>query len=115
MLVGGKLLVRSDSSFNRQENCLRMVPTRMWMEPKVRALGAPQRYTNVTAMNYASNAHDYTRSRISNGIGDRQTCIGALYFPEFYHGGHWPPRTACGANFAYEYMQEGSQPCTALE
>lgn len=86
----------------------------MWMEPKARAVGAPQRYTNVTAMKHASNAHDYPRSRTFNGFGNQQTRIGALYFPKLYHGGHWPPRTACGANFAYECMQEGSNPAQSF-
>ena len=58
LLIDGKLLVRSDSSVNRQENGSQMVPTRMWMEPKARASGAPRRYTNVTAMKHSSSAHN---------------------------------------------------------
>lgn len=59
LLIDGKLLVRSDSSFNRQENGSRMVPMGVWMEPKARAPSAPQRYTNVTAMKHSFSAHDY--------------------------------------------------------
>ena len=55
---------------------------RMWMEPKARAPGAPQRYTNVTAMKHSSSAHDYPRSRTSNGSGTQQTRVGALYFAD---------------------------------
>ena len=61
LLIDGKLLVRSDSSFIRQEDCSRMVPSRMWMEPTARAPGATQRYTNVIAMKHSSSAYDYPR------------------------------------------------------
>ena len=50
LLIGGELLVESDSSFNRQEIYSCMVSTRMWVDPKARAPGAPQRYTNLTAI-----------------------------------------------------------------
>ena len=86
VLLGADLLVEPDSSFNRQDICSRMVSTRMWMEPKARAPGARQRYTNVTAMKHSYTMHVYPRSRTSNehptGPVISRLAFGALLFSE---------------------------------